>query len=72
MSYFILCTGNQVWQTGVSKQNFETGFDAVWITTRKQRILDGLKERLEENDLLNDSVAFRLLRQFSEEENLPS
>jgi hypothetical protein len=51
------------------KQHLDTGFDAVWVVGRNQEILDGLTQRLEENDLLNDRVAFRLFRHFYETEN---
>lgn len=43
-------------------------FDSVWIACRNEEIRDGLKQRLEENSLLEDCVEFRLLRQFNNEQ----
>jgi DNA-binding MarR family transcriptional regulator len=43
----------------------------VWVVCRNQEIRDGLKQRMEENGLDTDQVAFRLLRNFSEEELPP-
>jgi DNA-binding MarR family transcriptional regulator len=40
-------------------------FDTVWITTRNQEILEGLKERVEENGSDQDRVVFRLVRDFN-------
>jgi len=48
------------------KQHLERGFDAVWITARNQEILDGLKQRIEEQGLDLERVAFRLVREFRE------
>jgi DNA-binding PadR family transcriptional regulator len=50
------------------KQHLERGFDAVWITARNQEILDGLKQRIEEQGLDLERVAFRLLREFRDSE----
>jgi DNA-binding PadR family transcriptional regulator len=46
-------------------------FDTVWITARNQDILDGLQQRIKENRLDTDSVAFRLVRDFNDNQ-LPS
>ena len=45
---------------------------AVWIACRNQEILEGLKQRLEENELLDDRVVFRLLREFNGDQLPPS
>lgn len=50
------------------KQHLETGFSNIWIVCRNQEVRDGLEQRLEENDLLTDPVAFRLFREFNNEE----
>ncbi len=47
-------------------------FDTVWITCRNPEILDGLKQRVEENGLDTDRLVFRLFRDFNTEESLPS
>ncbi|MDZ7688620.1 MAG: ATP-binding protein [Halobacteriales archaeon] len=62
--------GNNPREVEHVKQHLDTGFDAVWIVARNQEILDGLKRRLEENNLSSDCVAFRPLRQFNEPESL--
>jgi hypothetical protein len=46
-------------------------FDSVWIACQNQDVLGGLRQRLEENDLLDDRVVFRLLRDFNGDQ-LPS
>jgi hypothetical protein len=43
----------------------------VWVVCRNKEILDGLKQRMEENGVDTDQVAFRPFRHFNEEE-LPS
>jgi len=48
------------------KQHLERGFDAVWIVGRNQEILEGLKQRIEEQALDLEQVAFRLVREFRE------
>jgi len=48
------------------KQHLERGFDAVWIAARDREVLDGLKQRIEEQGLDLDRVAFRLVREFGE------
>jgi hypothetical protein len=47
------------------EDHLERGF-TVWIACRNKEIRDGLKERLEENEVDLDSVVFRLFRQFNE------
>jgi hypothetical protein len=46
------------------QQHLEKGFDAVWVAARNQQVLDGLKQRIEEEGLDRDRVAFRLVREF--------
>ncbi|WP_236544811.1 ATP-binding protein [Salinirussus salinus] len=48
------------------QQHLESGFDAVWVAARNQEVLDGLKQRTEEQGLDLDRVAFRLVREFRE------
>jgi len=48
------------------KQHLERGFDAVWIVGRNKKILEGLKQRIEEQGLDLERVAFRLVREFRE------
>lgn len=50
------------------KQHLETGFDAVWISARNQEILGGLKQRIKEQGLDRERLAFRLLRDFNDSE----
>ncbi|EMA15190.1 putative ATP-binding protein [Haloarcula marismortui ATCC 33800] len=38
----------------------------VWVVCRNQEILEGLKQRIEENSFNADSVVFRLFRDFTE------
>jgi len=54
------------------KKHLETGFDAVWIVCRNQDVLEGLKQRLKENNLEDERIVFRLFRDFNTEEKLPS
>jgi hypothetical protein len=51
------------------ERHLEEGFDAVWIVCRNKAVREGLCERLAENDLLGDRVAFRLVRDFCDPEN---
>jgi len=48
------------------KQHLERGFDAVWIAARNQEVLEGLKQRIEEQGLDLERVAFRLVREFAD------
>jgi DNA-binding PadR family transcriptional regulator len=41
-------------------------FDTVWVTARSREILDGLRQRLKENELATDCVVFRLFRDFQD------
>lgn len=52
------------------EKQLETSF-TVWIAARNQGVLDGLKQRMNEEGLDSDRVAFRLVREFSDLENLP-
>jgi DNA-binding MarR family transcriptional regulator len=45
------------------QQHLEKGFDAVWIACRDKEILEGLKQRIEEQELDRDRVAFRVVRE---------
>jgi DNA helicase HerA-like ATPase len=53
------------------EKHLET-FDSVWIACRNQEVSDGLRQRLEENNLLDDRVVFRLLRDFNSDQLPPS
>ncbi len=48
-----------------------SGFDAVWTVCRNTEIQSGIQERMEENGLSRESVAFRLFRDFCSEERSP-
>ncbi|WP_336327584.1 ATP-binding protein [Halovenus sp. HT40] len=48
------------------QQHLEKGFDAVWVAGRNQEVLDGLKQRIEEEGLDLEQVAFRLVREYRE------
>ncbi|WP_245810011.1 ATP-binding protein [Halorubrum vacuolatum] len=52
------------------KKHLDTSF-TVWIAARNKEVLDGLKKRMNEEGLDTDRVAFRLVRDFSDPENLP-
>jgi len=54
------------------KKHLETGFDAVWIVCRNQDVLEGLKQRMKENNLEDERIVFRLFRNFNTGENLPT
>ncbi|RJX52008.1 ATP-binding protein [Halonotius pteroides] len=58
--------GNNQREVDHLKQHLESGFDAVWVAARKQEVLEGLKQRIEEEGLNLDRVAFRLVRDFRE------
>ena len=63
--------GNNQREIDHVKQHLETGFDAIWVVCQNEEVRDGLKQRLEENDLLDDRISLRLFRQFNDAENLP-
>ena len=44
---------------------------AVWITAPNQEILDGLRQRIQENGLDTDQLTFTPLTRFQDPENLP-
>jgi hypothetical protein len=46
-------------------------FDVVWVACRNAQIVDGLRERLAEHDGMDESVTFRLFRDFSDPETAP-
>jgi hypothetical protein len=50
------------------KQHLEREFDAIWVAARNQEVLDRLKQRIEEEELDRERVAFRLVRAFQEED----
>lgn len=52
------------------EDHLERGF-VVWVAARNKEIRDGLKQRIEENDLDTDRLVFRLFREFNELESLP-
>ena len=52
------------------QQHLEKGFDKVWVAARDQEVLDGLKQRIEEQGLNKDRVAFSLVREFVVSENI--
>jgi hypothetical protein len=62
--------GNNQREVEHVKQHLDKEF-IVWVVCRNQEILDGLKRRLEENELINNRIVFRLFRDFNEEE-IPS
>ena len=51
------------------KKHLDTSF-TVWVAARNQEVLDGLKQRMEEEGLETGRVVFRLVRDFSDSENL--
>jgi len=51
------------------EKHLERGF-IVWIACRNKEIRKGLEQRMDEEGFDTDSMVFRLLRQFSDEENL--
>jgi DNA-binding MarR family transcriptional regulator len=50
------------------QQHLDSGFDAVWVAARNRDVLDGLNQRIKEEGLDDDRVAFRLVREFRENE----
>lgn len=50
------------------EKHLQRGFDTIWILTQTTEVQDGLRQRLEEKDLLSDRVVFRLLRDVNTEE----
>jgi len=64
--------GNNQREIDHLKKHLDSEFDAVWIVCRNQDVLEGLKQRLEENSLEDERVVFRLFRDFNTDENLPS
>ena len=56
--------GNNQREIDHVKQHLETGFDVIWVVCRNEEIRDGLKQRLEKEESLDDRIAFRLFRDF--------
>jgi len=50
------------------KQHLERGFDAVWVAARNREVLEGLKQRIKEQGLDVEQVAFRQVREFNRPE----
>jgi hypothetical protein len=48
------------------KQRLEDGFDTVWIICRNESVRNGLRKRMEDSGLSQDSVTFRLFRELRE------
>lgn len=46
------------------EKHLDQGF-TVWVVCRNREVQEGLRQRLEENELLSDSVLFRRFREFS-------
>jgi hypothetical protein len=63
--------GNNQREIDHIKEHLDTGFDSIWVVCRNQEILEDLKQRMQENGLLEDRLAFRLFRDFNNLENLP-
>ena len=53
------------------KQHLDTGFDVIWVVCRTAEVRTGLRQRLEENDLLADCVDLRLLQDIRNAETAP-
>jgi hypothetical protein len=51
------------------KKHLEKDFDTVYVAARSREVLDGLKQRIKEEGLDLDQVAFRLVREFADDEN---
>jgi hypothetical protein len=60
--------GNNEREADHVAQHLDTGYDVIWLVCKNEAVRDGLCERLEERDLLDDCVAFRLLREVREGE----
>ncbi len=54
-----------------SQDRLDSGFDTVWVVCRSSEIQSGIQERMLENDLSKDSVAFRLFRRFCNKRTAP-
>jgi hypothetical protein len=52
------------------KKHLDTSY-TVWVAARNQGVLDGLKQRMTEEGLDADRVAFRIVRDFKDPGNLP-
>lgn len=57
-----IAMGNNEREVEHVEQHLAKGFDEVWVVCREAEVRDGLEERLEENGLLEERVAFRLFR----------
>jgi hypothetical protein len=63
--------GNNQREIDHIEKHLDTGFDSIWVVCRNQEILEDLKQRMQENGLIEDRVAFRLFRDFNNQENFP-
>jgi DNA-binding MarR family transcriptional regulator len=66
-----IALGNNQREIEHVKQHLDNNF-IVWVVCRNKEILEGLKQRLKENELDTDQVAFRLFRHLNKKENLPT
>ena len=53
------------------ERHLDTGFDVIWVVCRTAEVRTGLRQRLEENDLLADRVDLRLLQDIRNAETAP-
>ena len=53
------------------QKHLDNGIDVVWVACRNQDTLEGLRERLEEQELLGSSVVLRPVRHFNNVDNPP-
>jgi len=51
------------------KKHLEKDFDTVYVAARSREVLDGLKQRIKEEGLDLDQVAFRLVRKFADHDS---
>ncbi|WP_239639913.1 ATP-binding protein [Haloferax gibbonsii] len=66
-----IAMGNNPREIEHVEKHLERGFDTIWILTQTKEIQDGLRQRLEDKDLLSDRVVFRLLRDLNTDEIAP-
>lgn len=50
------------------EKHLKKGFDAVWIFCRNKELVETLRQRLRERDLLDKRVVFRLFRELNDVE----
>jgi DNA-binding MarR family transcriptional regulator len=63
--------GNNPREVDHVRQHLDTDF-VVWVACRNPGVRDGLQQRMAENDVFEERVVFRLLRDFNNPENLPT